>query len=145
MALRPVGLRRRGLRREGDGSLRRCETVRDAAVVLVLAFRIDRVGLAGVAGLRRLGAGDQAEIMLGVLEIAFRGDGVARGLRVPRQLEIFFGDLVGVAPDLHVGAVRLVGSGERIGTLAIAATVVAVVRAATHALVLTWSHRSSLG
>src|SRR5579872_2462505 len=55
-----------------------------------------------------LGCGNQAEIMLGVLIIILGGDGIARTLRVPRQLEIFFRNMGGCSSNLHVRSVGLV-------------------------------------
>jgi hypothetical protein len=80
---------------------------------------------------------DHAEVVFGVLVVIFRRNGIARGLRVTRQLEVLIGDVVGGAADLHVGPVGLVDAGERILSLA------TVVVAATHTLVvvLTVSHR----
>ena len=51
-----------------------------------------------------LGSGDQPEIMFGMLEIAFRHDRIARSLRVARQLEVFFADVVGRSTNFHVRA-----------------------------------------
>src|ERR1700720_2165495 len=79
----------------GGGS----ESVRDAGEIAVVLgfFRI------GVALLTMIGAGsllrgllrrrDQPEIMFGMLEVTFRHDRIARGLRVARQLEVFFADM----------------------------------------------------
>ena len=100
---------------------------------------VDIVWLAAVAELRLLsllGGGDDAKIVLGVLEVAFRPDGIAGGVRVAGKLQVLLADVVGSAPDLHIRPVRLVGARERIGTLA-----VVIVVASTHTLVLTRSHR----
>ena len=56
----------------------------------------------------RLGRHDDAVIVLGVLEIAFRRDNVARGQCVARQRHIFLGDMRCGPADLHVGPVRFV-------------------------------------
>jgi hypothetical protein len=42
--------------------------------------------------------------MFGMLEIAFRHDRIARSLRVARQLEVFFADVVGRSTNFHVRA-----------------------------------------
>jgi hypothetical protein len=39
-----------------------------------------------------------------MLEIAFRHDRIARSLRVARQLEVFFADVVGRSTNFHVRA-----------------------------------------
>ena len=40
--------------------------------------------------------------MFRVLKIIFRRDGIAAGMGVARELQIFFRDVMGVAPDFHV-------------------------------------------
>ena len=50
----------------------------------------------------RLQGADDPEIVLGVLEIAFGHHAVARGVRVPGELHIFFIDVSGRPADLHV-------------------------------------------
>ena len=40
-----------------------------------------------------LGDGDQAQVMLGVLVVILRRDGIAGRLRVARQLDVFLGDM----------------------------------------------------
>jgi hypothetical protein len=52
--------------------------------------------------------------MLGVLEIIFRRDRIAGGLRVARELKIFLGDMIGRAANLHVGAVRFINPRQRV-------------------------------
>lgn len=90
--------------------------------------------------LRELGlrGGDQAEVMLGVLQITFRRYRIARGLGVARELDVFFGNVVCRTAHLHVRAVRFVNAGKWI--------VPAIAIAAPHALLLlTVSHfRKSL-
>jgi hypothetical protein len=68
----------------------------------------------------RLCRHDHAVVMLGVLEISFRGDRVTGGLGVARELGVFLGDVVGGSPDLHVGAVRFIHPRHRIVAAAIA-------------------------
>jgi hypothetical protein len=60
-----------------------------------------------LCGLRR---GDEAKIMFGVLKVIFGGDRIAAGMSVARELQVFFRDMVGVAANLNIGPVRLVGS-----------------------------------
>ena len=87
---------------------------------------------------------DQAEIMLGMLEIIFRRNRVARGLRVARELKIFFRDVVRGSADLHIRAVGFVNPCQGIVAAPVVIVVVIVVVAPTHALVvvmlLTVSH-----
>jgi hypothetical protein len=89
-----------------------------------------------------------AHIVLGVLVIALRSNGVAAGMRIAGELHVFLGDGLGIAPDLHIRTIRLIGAGQRIGCLVaavvVAATATSVAVAATHAPVLAWSHRRYL-
>src|SRR6202521_2491332 len=144
MPLRLLTLRRRHRRAAG---------IRLATGVALVAVAVEIVAVAALLGLLillmrilltelRLRRGDEAEIVLGVLQIAFRRDGIARGLRIARELHILLGDVVGGAPDLHVGAVRLVHARQRIVTAATAAAAAAI--AGPHALLLSVSHRRSI-
>jgi hypothetical protein len=81
---------------------------------------------------------DQAEIMLGMLVVVLRRNGVSGGAGVARKLEILFGDVRGRAADLDVGSVGLVDPGHRV--LAAPIVVVIVVAVAHPLLVLTVSH-----
>ena len=89
-----------------------------------------------------------AHIVLGVLVIALRGNGVATGMRIAGELHVFLGDGLGIAPDLHIRTIRLIGAGQRIGGLVaavvVAATATSIAVAATHAPVLALSHRRYL-
>lgn len=58
-----------------------------------------------------LGGGDQTQIVFGVLEVVFGGDGVTGALGVAGKLQILFGNVVRSAADLHLGAVRFVDPG----------------------------------
>ena len=94
--------------------------------------------------------GDQAQIVLGVLEVVLGGDRIAGGLGVARKLQILLGDVVSGAADLHLRAVRLVNPRQWIvmmtaaAAAATAATAVIALVAVppSHALVLTVSHSS---
>lgn len=113
------------------------EAIRQAAqIIIVLFFEFRRAFRAIIAHLglllSRLGGGDQAEIMFGMLEIILRHDRIARRLGITCELEIFLGHMMGGAANFHIGAVRLIGPRERIRPLAVVAT--------AHTLVLTWSH-----
>ena len=62
--------------------------------------------------------GDQTEIMLGVLVIVLRRDRIAGCGRIARELDIFLGDMIGGAADLHIRPVGFVNPRQRIMTLA---------------------------
>ena len=64
-----------------------------------------------VIGLRRE---HDAQVMLGMLEIAFRHDDVAGRLGIPAELQIFVCNGLGGAPDLHVGPVALIHPAQRV-------------------------------
>src|SRR6185437_7221389 len=66
-----------------------------------------------------LRGGDKAEVMFGVLIIIFRRDRIAGALRIARKLDVFFRNMRGGAPDLHVRSVRLVDPRQRILAFAV--------------------------
>ncbi len=68
-----------------------------------------------------LGGEHDAEIVLGELVVALRHDDVARDLGIAAQLEVFVGDGLGGAPDLHVRPVALIDPAQRIATATAAA------------------------
>ena len=76
---------------------------------------------------------DQAEIVLGVLIIVLGRHGIARRLRVARELHVLLGDMIGRTANLDVRAVRLVDARQWIVALAVTPP---------HALVLTVPHGS---
>jgi hypothetical protein len=111
-----------GLRRAGHGGvvgLRRLEPFL-AVIVAEVGIVGTRIGLLMLLEVRillrelRLGRGDQAEIVLRVLEVALGGDRVAGRLRVARELYVLVGNVMGGAPDLHVRSVGFIDAGERI-------------------------------
>jgi hypothetical protein len=118
------------------------ETIRQGAeIVVIILVDLNLAGRSHVARLglrlRQLSRRDQPEVMFGVLQIAFRGDRIAGRLGITRKLEIFLGHMMRRAADFNVRAIGLIGTRERIRAFPI--------RIATpHALILTWSHRSSL-
>jgi hypothetical protein len=136
--------------------LLRCRRVRLAAHVrLIVTLVVKGVIAAAVraAGLSRLllvvrrlvlpqvllRGGNQTKIMLGVLVVVFGGNRIAGALRVARELKIFFGNVRGVTPDLHVRSVGLIHAGQWIlVVMMMVATFTAV--ATPHALILTVSH-----
>ena len=135
-----------GLRRERNGIAfnGRSEPVGDAAEIFVV-LDLDRLPFArrpAALGVRLggLGGGDEAEIVLGVLQVVLGRDRIAAGVGIARELQILFGDMVGVAADLHVRPIRFVRTGQRIGPTPIVGGPVAA-----HPLVLlTRSHRMFL-
>ena len=79
---------------------------------------------------------DDAEIVLGVLVIVFRGDWISGALRVAGELEIFFGDVGCRSSNFYVRSTGLVHSRQRILMMATLSVTPA------HTLVLTVSHGS---
>src|SRR5581483_3143771 len=71
----------------------------------VLTFALVGALLRAELGLRRH---DDAVVVLGMLKVALRGDGVAGRESVARERHVFLGDMRRGAPDLHIGAVRFV-------------------------------------
>jgi hypothetical protein len=113
-----------GLRRaEGEAIGRGIEII-----VIIIAF-ISRTAEGGLLGLH--GGCDETVIMLGVLEIAFSRNRIAREMGIARELGVFLGDVLRGAAHFHIGTVRFIGTRQRIGPATVAAP---------HALVLTWSH-----
>ena len=80
-----------------------------------------------------LGRCNDPIIVLGVLIIVLGSNGVAGGLRVARELNVFFHNVRWIAADFHVRSVGLVDARHGVVTLA-------MVIAAAHPLVLTVSH-----
>src|SRR5579871_3730356 len=75
--------------------------------------------------------GDQAEIMLRVLEIVLGGDRISGRLGVARKLQIFVRDVGRRTSYFDIRSVRLIDPGQRIVTLAVSSP---------HTLVLLVSH-----
>src|SRR3954453_6656321 len=86
-----------------------------------------------------LGGGDDAEIVLGVLEIVLGRHRIAARLRVAGELAVFLGDMLSRAADLHVRAIGLIALRQGIGPLVVVAVVVVTT---AHTPVLSWSHFS---
>ena len=72
-------------------------------VRVTFARRPRRAGLR--MRVRRLRRSNQSKIVLRVLQIVFGGDRITPGMRIPRKLEIFLGDMMRVAANLNVGTV----------------------------------------
>lgn len=101
----------------------------------------------------RLRRHDQAIVMLGMLKIVFRLYAVAAGMRVARQLQVFFVDMSGRAANLHVWTVGVHRSPQDIlrpmlvlvlmllmMLLAAAPTIVPTPAPLAVLLILSWSH-----
>jgi hypothetical protein len=80
---------------------------------------------------------NHAQVVFGMLEIAFSQHTVARGLRVTRQRLVFFGDLEGVAANAHLGpvAVEVLDAGVDAALAAVVAVLMPAAVAATIAVV----------
>jgi hypothetical protein len=59
-----------------------------------------------------------AEIVLGMLEVVLGHHRVTARLRIARQLEVFLGDMGGIAAHLHVRSIAFEIAGQRIDVLA---------------------------
>jgi|HubBroStandDraft_6_1064221.scaffolds.fasta_scaffold230509_1 hypothetical protein len=110
-----------------------------AALLRLLLLIERRLGLPKVF----LRGGDQAEIMLGVLVVVFCRDRIAGALRIAGQLQVFLGNVRGIAPDLQVRSIGLVHARQWILVMVMmmtTATTTFTAVATPHALVLTVSH-----
>jgi hypothetical protein len=135
---RQVGLRLARAERHLAGAGHPLRARHVVAIVETVVAHVARLVLGPVElgiGLTELllGGGDQAKVMLGVLEIVLRRHRIAGRLRVARELEIFFGNVRWSATNFDIGSIRLEHPGHRILALAVAST---------HPLVLTVSHDS---
>src|SRR5204863_5266916 len=95
----------------------------------------------------RLRGGNDAIVVLGVLEVVLRHHTVAGALRITGQSGVFFGDLLSRSADLHVRAVALVVARQGIWPLAVVVVIVvaaaAIVVATAHApVLLLWPHKT---
>jgi hypothetical protein len=154
LVLRPLGKGLRGVRRGvrlrlearwlgllesvlplGGGSETIGQRVKIAVIVHAVLVLPGRPLLTALRKrLRSLRGGDEPEVMLGVLQIIFRGDRVSARMSVSCELEVFFRDVVRVAAYFHVWSIRFVGSRQRIWAAPV------VRRPSAHPLILTWSH-----
>jgi hypothetical protein len=108
-----------------------------AALLRLLLLIERRLGLPKVF----LRGGDQAEIMLGVLVVVFCRDRIAGALRIAGQLQVFLGNVRGIAPDLQVRSIGLVHARQWILVMVMTTATTTFTAVATpHALVLTVSH-----
>ena len=121
-----------------DG-FRRCEPIVDRGEIVVF-IDFGRLGTRLIAILQLLlRRGDNAEVMLGVLQIVLGKDRIPRGLRIASELQIFFRDVGGVAAHLHVRSIGFEIPAQRIDVLAPAIVVPAPLAVL---VVLVGSHRS---
>ncbi len=110
---------------------------------LALVVEIVDGQILGVARLRLvlaellLSSGNQAEIVLGMLVVILRGDGISRRAGITGKLDVFLGNMGGSPTDLDVRSVRLEHPGQRV--LA-APVIIAAVPVAHPLVVLTVSH-----
>ena len=95
---------------------RRGETVRQRAEIAIV-FQVVAFGLSGRSllaalceRLRSLRSGNKSEVMFGVLQIILRRNRISPRMSVSRELEIFFRDMMRVAPYFDVRSIRFVGS-----------------------------------
>lgn len=98
--------------------------VRGAKFTRQRPWPLDHSGMRVAAIGRRLRRHDDPIVVLGVLEIVFSHDTIARRLRVPCERHVFLSNMSRVAANLHIWPVALVIPRER--TLPAAALVVAV-------------------
>src|SRR5579863_2028516 len=114
--------------------------------VLVLAVLRNHFGIGPGLLLRLILAelllcrGDQAEVVLGMLIVIFRGDRIAGGARITRQLHIFLGDMRCCPADLDVRSVGFENPGHRVLTTPVVIVVVVIVPVPHPLIVLTVSH-----
>jgi hypothetical protein len=122
-----------------------------AVVAVVLAVGLGRAVIGAAPGGRRVGAvAEDAEIVLGVLEIGLGRHTIPRRGRIARQAQIFLEDLPGIAADPSVGTVAVEGAGAGLAAAptstaaATAATVLLTIGSAARPtpIVGTLSHRS---
>lgn len=82
----------------------------------------------------------QALVMFGMLQIAFRQHAIAPCLRVARQRQVFFGDLHGIAADADIGPVAVKGVYARVdpacAVMAVAAMAVIVTATKTSSVLI---------
>ena len=84
----------------GTGLILRLTTLRMRTSTVRLRWRLLRLVVSLVGH-------DQPIIVFGVLEVVLGHHAVSRRVRVAGQLKVLLVDVVGVAPDLHVRAVRV--------------------------------------
>jgi len=130
-----IRLRRLLLRIPAAVRLLAVEAVGLAFVAVLVALFVARFVIgADETGLTlrilRLGRGEDAIIMLGVLKIVFRRNRIARRRRIARQLDVFVGDVGRGAADFYIRSIRLITPAEWVRAFAV------VIVTTAHALLL---------
>jgi hypothetical protein len=143
-AFADVGLR---LHRDETGLL---PEIRETVTLVVAVITTDHIVDTGlqlrlVLAELLLSRRDQAEVMLGVLIVILRGDGVAGRPRIARELNVFLGHMRGGAANLDIRSVGLENTGHRVLAApviitAVIVVVVVIVPVAHTLVVLTVSH-----
>ncbi len=106
------------------------ETIRGRIeIVIIIVAIISQAGKRSLLGLHS--RGDEAVIMLGMLEIALRRHRITGEMRIAGELGVFLGDVLGRAADFYIRTVRFIRTRQRVGPATVATP---------HALVLSWSH-----
>jgi hypothetical protein len=123
---RQIGLRIPGTKSRLLARARQAGWLVIALLVHVVAYIVPAVHSAFAAEEGRrlpelfLRCGDQAEIMLRVLEIVLSGNRISRRLCVTGKLQVFLGDVGRSASYFDIRSIRFVHPRERIVTLAVA-------------------------
>jgi hypothetical protein len=105
------------------------EAIRSSIEIVLVVILVR--GTVLLRQLRLMRGRDEAIIMFRVLEIALRHHRITRYMGIPRQLCVFFGDMLGGSANFYIGTIRFIAPRQRVRATTIAAT---------HALVLSWSH-----
>lgn len=113
-----------------------------AVLVLIAVFAIGASVLLLKLLVVSLSGRENTQVMLCVLEIAFRHDDIAGSHRIPAKLKILVGDGLGGAADLYIRSVALIDPIERIAatTPASAAATMATITVTPALFMLPWSH-----
>jgi hypothetical protein len=90
-----------------------------------------------VIGLRRR---QDPQVVLGMLEIAFRHDCIAGSHGVSAKLEIFVGDRLRGAAHFHIRSVAFIDAIKRVAATIATATAMTTIAIAAALIVLPWSH-----
>ena len=90
-------------------------------------------------GLRRQ---DDAIVVFGVLKVVLSHDTVTGTLRITREVHVFFRHMLGSSANFYIGTGAVIGTRQWILALAVAATIVGIVSAAsaTALVLLSWPH-----
>lgn len=118
-------------------------TIVEITVVEIVAL-LAIVSLEAVLHLRLRG-GNDAVVVLGMLQVVFRHHAVAGTLRITGQRTVFFCNVLCGTANLNVRTGTVVGPGQRIGALAVeisaASASVVIIAPPTPLVLLSWPHR----